>query len=278
MNEQPERRSRWQLPAYCILPVAVLLTIAWLQRPDQRLHVFFLNTPGDAVLVQTPAGEYVLIDGGSDPALLALLLGRQLPFWRRDLRAIILTRSDGGSAGSQVAALSRYRVRLALSPPGLAQYGAGGEWRRLVSSPDTAARQLQSGQRLDLGAGVRIRVLGVAEGKVGGAVLIIEYGATRVLLHNGGPAGDEAASQAAAHPIDLLAYPWQRPLDTSLIAALRPRSIVFSTGYEELAPALLSYTDRRRYSPALFHEKNDGTVELISTGRKAWLIPMQDTK
>jgi hypothetical protein len=254
-------------PALCLL---LLLGAAWLQRPDGRLHLTLLPAPGDAMLIQTPAGRFVLIDGGRDPAVLALLLGRELPFWRRDLHAALLTRADGQRLPGQVAALARYRAGLALAPAGLPSGGAAGEWRRLIAAERIPARALRPGQRLNLD-GATLTVLAAAEGEAGGAVLMLTYGATRALIHSGGPEGDDAALGAAGPPLDLLIYPWQRELDTPLIRALRPGAIAFSAAYEAHAPALLSYNDRRRLSPRVYHPANDGAIELVSNGRRAWI-------
>ncbi|MEI7772717.1 MAG: hypothetical protein WCI67_22185 [Chloroflexales bacterium] len=248
-----------------------LLGVAWAQRPDGRLHVYFLATPGDAVLVQTPPGRFVLIDGGGDPALLATLLGRLMPFWRRDLAAVVLTSPDGAHLPGQVAALARYRPDVALAPPELATGGTAGEWRRLVGLLRAQMRALRPGSQLDLGGGARLRALAVAPGDDGGAVLLIEYGATRAIIHGGGALGDAAAEQATGGPLAALAYPWQRELDTPLLADLRPQAIIFTSAYVAAAPALLSYAERRPLSPRLYHETNDGTVELISDGRRAWI-------
>jgi hypothetical protein len=263
----PPLWRRLAIPALCLL---LLLGAAWLQRPDGRLHVTVLPAPGDAFLIQTPAGRFVLIDGGRDPAMLALLLGRELPFWRRDLLATLLTRGDGQRLPGQVAALARYRAGLALAPAGLSQGGVAGEWRRLVGAGRIPARALRPGQRLALD-GATLTVLAAAADDDGGAVLLLSYGATRVLLHSGGPGGDDAALGAANRPIDLLIYPWQRELDTPLVGALRPRAIAFSAAYEAHEPALLSYNDRRRLSPRIFHTATDGAIELTSDGRRAWI-------
>ncbi|MGQ9925866.1 MAG: hypothetical protein ACUVS4_03255 [Chloroflexaceae bacterium] len=258
-----------------LIGVAVLLSLAWaawLQRPDGRLWLTVLPVPGDALLIRTPAGRYVLIDGGRDPGLLALLLGRLMPYWQRDLQAVILTRSDGQRLPGQVAALSRYRAALALAPPDLGDQGLAGEWRRLTQTVDARTTPLRAGQRLDLD-GATLEVVAANPGKHGGAVLLLRYGRTRALVHTGGPEGDAAVQHVAATlaPLDLLVYPWQRPLDTAAIAALRPRAIVFSQAYEAPAPALLSYADRRRYAPRIYHPKNDGAVSLISSGATAWI-------
>ncbi|MCS6882282.1 MAG: hypothetical protein RMK84_15715 [Oscillochloridaceae bacterium] len=263
------------LRAALLIGMALLLTLAgsaWFQRPDGRLRLTVLPVPGDALLIRTPAGRYVLIDGGRDPGLLALLLGRSMPYWQRDLEAAILTRGDGRRLPGQVAALSRYQAALALAPPDLEDDGTAGQWRRLTRAMGARVASLRAGQRLNLD-GATLEVLAANPGKHGGAVLLLRYGRTRALLHTGGPEGDAAVQQVAAAlaPLDLLVYPWQRPLDTPLIAALRPQAIVFSAAYEAPAPALLSYADRRRYAPRLYHPENDGAVSLISNGSTAWI-------
>lgn len=258
-----------------LIGVAVLLSLAgaaWLQRPDGRLWLTVLPVPGDALLIRTPAGRHVLIDGGRDPGLLALLLGRSMPYWQRDLQAVILTHGDGQRLPGQVAALSRYQAMLALAPPDLGDHGLAGQWRRLVVTTGARVVPLRAGQRLELD-GATLEVVAANPGKHGGAVLLLRYGRTRALVHTGGPEGDGAIQRVAVAlaPLDLLVYPWQRPLDTAAIAALRPRAIVFSEAYEAPAPALLSYADRRRYASRLYHPKNDGAVSLISTGSRAWI-------
>lgn len=255
-----------------MIPLACLLAIvgtAWAQRPDGLLHLTVLAAPGDAFLIQTPAGRFVLIDGGRDPAALTLLLGRRMPFWQRNLHAALLTSPGGQHLPGQVAALAHYRPTLALAPPELSGFGTAGEWRRLVDSPATAAAPLRTGQRLGLD-GAMLEVIHTAPGEQGGAVLLLTYGRTRMLLHTGGVDGDEAARRVG-RPLDLLVYPWQRPLDTPVIAALRPEAIVFSQAHEAFAPVLLSYGERRHFSPHLFHPANDGSVELLSDGRRAWI-------
>lgn len=257
-----------------LLPLALCLVLllgaSWQQRPDGRLHVTLLPTTGDAAVIQTPAGHFVLIDGGSDPAMLALQLGRRVPFWEHSLAATVLTAPDGKRLPGQVAALARYAPAIALAPAELAHRGTAGEWRRLVAASGARAATLRPGQRLALD-GATLTVLAAEPGEHGGAVLLLHYGRTRVVLHTGGPAGDEALL-AVRGPVDLLVYPWQRDLDNAVVAALRPQAIAFTTAYEAPASALLSYAERRRFSPRLYHPANDGAVELLSDGRRAWIV------
>ena len=265
------RSAALRTAGWLLAMVIILLAVAWVQRPDGHVHIYFLDTPGDAFLVQAPSGRCVLIDGGSDPALLATLLGRIMPFWRRDLAAVVLTSADGAHMPGQVAALARYRPDMAFTTPEMESGGTAREWRRLVDLLETPVRALRPGTRLDLGGGASLRVLAAVPGDEGGAVLLITYGATRAIIHGGGKLGDAAANQAAGTSLNALAYPWQRDLDTPLLAALRPRAIIFTSAYESAAPVLLSYAERRRFSPNLYHEKNDGTVDFVSDGRRTWI-------
>jgi beta-lactamase superfamily II metal-dependent hydrolase len=260
-----------QLRTYGLL-LAVLAVLAMLglrARPDGRLHVYFLSTPGDAVLIRGPQGGFVLIDGGSDPALLALELGQRLPFWRRSLDAVVLTRPDGQRLPGVVAALTRYRATTALAP---AETGKGAIYQRYrallheQSTPVVAARR---GQRLAIG-GATLTVLATPQGDEQGLVLRLAYGHTRLLL---APLLDEAQATLLAREQATLAYlPWARDVEPSLLRSLHPRSIVYADGYTSKHPPQHSYHERAASGAQLYHEKNDGTIEFVSDGRRAWVV------
>jgi beta-lactamase superfamily II metal-dependent hydrolase len=181
---------RRKLIVQIALLLAALLALAWRARPDGRLHVIFLEGKGDAALIQTPAGGYVLLDGGSDPAALTAALGRRMPFWQRALDAVVLTAADGAHLPGQVAALARYRAGLALVPP-VARRGATlAEWLRLLDEQHTPVQAARAGSRLDLG-GAALRVLAVGDGDEAGLLLRLDYGATSVVFDYTGGEADE---------------------------------------------------------------------------------------
>ncbi len=81
-------------PAVGILGIAIagLLWAMALARPDGKLHVWYLAVgEGNAVLIQTPNGAHLLIDGGENPTRLRAALGDHLPFYKRDLDMLIIT-------------------------------------------------------------------------------------------------------------------------------------------------------------------------------------------
>lgn len=65
---------------------------------------------GDAALVTTPLGKTILIDGGPDYTIMDKL-GRTLPFFKKDIDAMILTHPHADHVTGLVGVLKRYNVK-----------------------------------------------------------------------------------------------------------------------------------------------------------------------
>ena len=85
------------------------------ERTFSPLRVVFLNVgQGDAILISQGKTQ-VLIDGGRDGKVLLGRLGRQMPFWDRQIESVIATHSDADHVGGLAAVISRYHVSAYLS-------------------------------------------------------------------------------------------------------------------------------------------------------------------
>src|SRR5262245_46076252 len=268
---QPNSSHRRLIARAALLALALGL-LAWRVWPSHQLRVIFLETKGDAALIQTPTGGYVLIDGGGDPAALTAALGRRMPFWRRRLDAVVLTLPHSKHLPGQVAALARYRAGMALAPPSAKRSATLDEWLRLLAEQGAAVRTARAGQRLELG-GAALHVLAVGDGDESGLLLRLDYGATSVVFDQSGGEADEAALAASGPPrATLLAFPWQRDPHADVVRALRPQVLVFTDGQSADQPVEQTFVERAVGGAALYHEQLDGAIEWISDGRQAWVV------
>jgi hypothetical protein len=257
-----------------ILLLILLATIAWFQRPDGRLHLFFPAVAGDAILIQTPRGEFVLIDGGADPAALVNTLGKRMPFWQRNLAAVVLTAADMQRLPGQLAAIQRYSAGQALVTP-IALHGGNAtvrEWRRILAEQGTPLRSAHPGDTIDLD-GATLRVLAVSSAQAGGVLLQIDYGATRAILaHTSNPEDEAPLVASGMKRAQFVAFPWMRDPAEPLLPALKLQSILFTDGLSSDHPPLLTYDQRAIGGARLYHEAINGTVEWISDGRSSWVV------
>lgn len=251
----------------------VLLVLAWFARPDGRLHVVFLDTKGDAMLIQTPAGGYVLIDGGSDPAALTAAIGRHMPFWQHSFEAVVLTKPGDAHLPGQVAALARYSAQLALVGPVVERDTTLDEWLRLLEEGRTPVRVVQLGDQFYFG-GMTLRVLATGDTVESGMVLRLEYGATSVVFNHVGGIDSEGALMASEglSSTDLLVFPWQRDAHIEFVEVLAPRAFVLTDGTKQNHPVEQTFVVRSIGGAPLYHERLHGQIEWISDGRRAWII------
>jgi competence protein ComEC len=264
-------------PGVALLGLGLVTVLVWrslLATPDGRLHLTMLDVgSGDAFLIQTPAGRYVLIDGGPSTRALSDALGRRLPLERRRLDWLVVA----GTSSEQIAALPdilpRYtpdQVLWAGAPLGTA---AARDLQVALGQAAIPIHSAEAGQVLDLGQGARLEVLGANRS---GAVLLLEWGNFRTLL----PTGlDEDLCQA------LLEDPGPTPVNALLLAssgaadlnppewlqAWEPQVMLLSVGSGDRrarpAPEVLDVVQ----GYTLLRSDQNGWVELTSDGEQMWV-------
>ena len=151
--------KKWALG---ILLVAASLTwVAVLATPDRRqLEVSFLDVgQGDAILIETPAGQQILIDGGPDADRVCLELGKNLSFWDKSLDLVVLTHPHDDHVTGLVGVVQRYTVGQVLESGFELDTPAYEEWRRLTEEKDIQRSIARAGQQIDLGEGIRLEII-----------------------------------------------------------------------------------------------------------------------
>ncbi|NLD43543.1 MAG: DUF4131 domain-containing protein [Chloroflexi bacterium] len=140
--------------------LAVALWGAGIALPDGRTHVTFLDVgQGDAVLIRSPGGRTVLVDGGPDPTVLLARLGRALPFWQRSIDVVVATHADADHLTGLLAVLERYEVGAAVQPPGLEGGDLVRRWDALLAERGIPRVTAWRGWRAALGDGQTLEAL-----------------------------------------------------------------------------------------------------------------------
>jgi len=107
-------KKYWKYASGGLVLALVLLVAAWTELPDRKMHLQFLDVgQGDAILIQTPEGHNILIDGGPKSNVMEEL-SDTLPFFNRDIDFMVLTHPHADHLEGLVEVLERYRVKAVL--------------------------------------------------------------------------------------------------------------------------------------------------------------------
>ncbi len=253
---------QWTGAAAGIAALAALL----LSLPDGRLHLWFLPVHGNALLVQTPHGHHLLIDGSDDPSALLEAVDAHLPWYDRRLDAVILTAPQAEELPGLSAVLERYRVERVVLPP-LEGGDEAAAFRAQVEG-GAAARWsvVRQGTEWQVD-GLSIAVLWPPGSEAGPLVLRLDYGERTVLLppHATAPMEMELATRGDLRCDLLLAPRHGAPtaLTPAFLARAAPAMILFD---EEPSPQALA----RAQAAAIVYRGEGEEVAFVSDGRALW--------
>ncbi len=258
-----------------ILGVAFLLVWrAAVAVPDQLLHVTFLDVgSADAVLIKTPSGKSVLINGGSSVSTLSDELGRRLSTFNRKLDWLVVAGTEEQDVAALPRVIERYppdEVLWSGNTQGSFSAGVLNEYLSVQGLDVTIA---EPGQVLDLGEGANMRVLTTGPR---GAILLIEWNSFRALLPIGMSfdAMDQLQDGASVGQVSLLAladsgYAASNPPEW--IANLNPELVVLSVDAADQNgmpdPEVLDWV--KDYD--LLRTDRNGWIEITTNGDQMWV-------
>jgi competence protein ComEC len=166
------------LAALLILAMFIWRLVAVM--PDGRLHITFLNAgSADAVLIQTPTGRNILIDGGPSASSLSDTLGRRLSPLDHSLDWLILASTKENQVASLPRLLPRYPPKNVLLGGNQQASFSSQEVMQWLADESIPVTPAEEGQTLDLGKGATLKLVNVSSA---GATLLIEWNGFRSLL------------------------------------------------------------------------------------------------
>ena len=168
-----------------VFATALLLVVFQVWRmvfalPDGNLHLTFLDVgSADAVLIQTPDGEHILINGGERISDLSSELGRRLPPFQREIAWLIVASPQEEDLAALPRTLERFPPAQVLWSGNREASYASRSLDRFISDNGIPITYAETGQILELGQNATLQLQAVG---ARGSVILIEWDSFRALL------------------------------------------------------------------------------------------------
>jgi competence protein ComEC len=275
---QTVKRDQIRVPVGLGLIVMLLaLLLVWRAAaavPDDRLHITFLDVgSADAVLIKTPTGKHVLINGGPSVTTLSDELGRRLPAFNRRLDWLIIAGTEEDDVAALPRVIDRYPPDAVLWSGNTQASFSSGVLNEYLSLSDIEVINAEPEQSLELGGGAALRVLTAGPR---GAVLLIEWENFRALLPIGMSfeALNELRNGAAVGPVNLLlladaGYAASNP--TGWIENLNPELALLSVGAADENGMPDSEVLESVKDFELLRTDQNGWIEITTDGTQMWV-------
>ncbi|GAG34386.1 unnamed protein product, partial [marine sediment metagenome] len=158
-----EALGRTRAATISIVALALAAALIWTvvcSLPDQQLHLYVLDVgQGDAILLRTPGGRVILVDGGPDPLVLTSRLGQILPFWQRRIDLVVATHADQDHLAGLIPIVERYKVAHAIEPPSMRETPLSAHWHEALAASGTRVILASRGMKVRLGDNLTLEVL-----------------------------------------------------------------------------------------------------------------------
>lgn len=245
---------------------------------DNKFRVWFFDIgQGDAIFIETPEGQQILVDGGPGEAVLTKL-GAVMPFWDRSIDMIVLTHPHADHATGLIEVLERYQVDQIVLTGVNYRSKTYQVFQERVEFEGAEITVVDRPMDLSLGS-IQIQAIWPASSvedrnvddiNESSIVLEMVYGDSSVLLTGDMYVAQETELAHSIGDIDVLKVPHQGSLTSSsvgFISAIDPEIAVITVGensYGHPHPAVV-----RRYlehGSQIFRTDYDGDVLMISDG------------
>ncbi|MBV6396052.1 MAG: hypothetical protein HFACDABA_01640 [Anaerolineales bacterium] len=267
-----------KIPIWAVISgLTILVILIWrsaLATPDGKLHITFLDVgSSDAILIQTPSGGTVLVNGGESISQLSSQLGARLPLFNRKIDWLIVASTQENQVNALPRLVERYPPADVLWAGNVEASFPSRTLEAWLTEHETRITRAEKDQVLDLGGGATLTVV---TSNPRGAILLIEYEGFRALLPIGMDFDSltELGFGAELEPVNLLLL-----ADSGLghlnpeewIARLDPQLVVLSVAADDFNnlpdESVLETVGGR----TLLRTDVNGWIEIVTDGTQVWV-------
>ncbi|MFZ2303817.1 MAG: ComEC/Rec2 family competence protein [Minisyncoccia bacterium] len=150
---------------YATLAVFLFINIfIWsaVARADRAgvLTVAFLDVgQGDAIYIEAPNGNQMLVDGGPPSGAVLRALGSVMPFWDRSLDVVLATHPDQDHVGGLPSVLARMRIDNVITTENTSDTGAYAAFEKMIYEKHPTRILARAGKKIILDEGVVFEII-----------------------------------------------------------------------------------------------------------------------
>ena len=263
--------------------ILVLMSGMALSRSDGKLHLWLLDVGhSNAILLQSPGGVQMLVDGGRFPARLLTAIGDRLPFYDRRIEILVISHPDEWDIAALNSVLDRYSVSIVLYSGQPNHSDAFIEIKRRLAEANVPMAIVRAGHILALDDGVVLEVLHpqgppkITDNLADHAMVMrVVFGDASILLNSDlSAAGQRDLLQHGISPqatiIQIPQHGTFRALDSRFLAAVQPQIALLQSDVANRRgdpdPDTLFALKPLIDSGRLFRTDEMGTIHLSSDG------------
>lgn len=280
--EKIHRNQKTLLVIFLALGTALIWYAVFYFESHQNLLVTFFDVgQGDAIFIEVPNGNQILVDGGPNAQVLSKL-GQRMPFWDRSLDLVILTHPHADHLDGLLEVLKRYNVSTVIETGVRHSIPEYSEWQQLLKEKNVNVVIAKRGQRIQLSDSAYLDILTPFEGFEGKSpknihdsmvVSKLFYGSTTALLMGDAerPLEYQLVFEGTNLKVDILKVGHHGSKTSSseeFLKAVSPRYAVISVGkknryghpHQEVVDRLNSLGIK------IFRTDVDGDITLVGDG------------
>ncbi len=269
---------------FLVICVSILLVSVYViifHATTQTLRVSFLDIgQGDSILIQTPSGHDMLIDGGPTDAVLEKLHQR-MSYFDRDIDVMIATHGDADHITGLIPVLEQYDVKQFVKSPIEAHTGIFDDLLSHITQEGSEVHTGEKGDVIDFGDGVVAYVLypgadisPKTETNDASVSVVVTYGEQSFLLTGDLGSTHEGELIQAILPKHITAYKAghhgsKYSSGEQLLTYIKPEYSVISAGADNKYghPNQEAIGRLQKYSKEILSTIDRGTITFVTDGR-----------
>ena len=276
-----------------LVTVFVVAFISWLPNVSLTnptevscdcLEVSFLDVgQGDSILIETPDGFEMLVDGGRDSSVLREF-SKERSFFDKEIDVVVSTHPDLDHVAGLVDVLARYKVDTILMVDNEGESGAAAAFAAAAPEEGSEVVLANAGQLLKLGASTTIQIFSPTgdesklESNSASIVLRVVYGNTSFMLTGDAPMEVEDylvrtyGAQLDSDVLKLGHHGSKTSTSALWLDTVTPQYAVVSAGIDNRYGHPHQDVMQRVFARNIqtSHTGTDGTITFQSDGRTVW--------